>query len=216
MSEGVHEAPIGDRETLMFLPGAGGDTSLWRPVADGLSHRGPRRFFAWPGFGGAPPDPSLRGLDDLADRVVAEITGPVVLFAQSMGGLIALRATLASPQWVRALVLSVTSGGIDVRALGAVDWRAEFARNNPDAPRWFLDARDDLTDQLHQVRAPALLLWGDADPISPVAVGRRLAQLLPTSALVVVPGGTHDLVAERSDDVLPHIEGHLRGVRPVL
>jgi pimeloyl-ACP methyl ester carboxylesterase len=113
-------------------------------------------------------------------------------------------------------VLSVTSGGIDVGSLGAVDWRAEFARNNPGVPRWFLDARDDMTEQLHEVRAPALLLWGDADPISPVAVGRRLAQLLASSTLVVIPGGTHDLVAERTDDILPHIEQHLRAVRPVV
>jgi len=197
-------------ETLMFLPGAGGHTSLWRPVSDALSHRGPRRFFEWPGFAGAPVDPSVRGLDDLVDRVVAEITTPVVLFAQSMGGVIGLRAALARPGLVRALVLSVTSGGIDVRALGAVDWRGEFAKNNPSAPRWFLDARDDVTSQLHDVSAPVLLLWGDIDPISPVAVGRRLAQLLPKSALVVVPGGTHDLVAERADEVVPHIEQHLR------
>lgn len=202
--------------TLMFLPGAGGDTTLWRPVAAALSQYGPRRIFAWPGFGGEPCDPSVRGLDDLADRVVAEITGPVVLFAQSMGGLIALRAALTVPQRIRALVLSVTSGGIDVRSLGAVDWRAEFAMRNPDVPRWFLDADDDMTSQIPLVEAPTLLLWGDADPISPVAVGRRLAELLPNSALVVVPGGTHDLVAERASDVLPHIERHLRNARPVL
>ncbi len=200
----------------MFLPGAGGDTTLWRPVAEGLSHRGPRRFFAWPGFSGAPSDASVRGLDDLAHRVVAEITGPVVLFAQSMGGLIALRAALAVPQQVRALVLSVTSGGIDVGPLGAVDWRAEFAKSNPDVPRWFLDARDDMSERLREIRAPALLLWGDADPISPVAVGRRLAQLLPNSTLVVVPGGTHDLVRERADAVLPHVEQYLRALGPVL
>lgn len=152
----------------------------------------------------------------MVERVVAEITGPVVLFAQSMGGLVALRAALLVPELVRALVLSVTSGGIDVQALGAVDWRSEFARNNPDVPRWFLDANDDMTSQISSIEAPTLLLWGDADPISPVAVGRRLAQLLPNSTLLVVPGGTHDLVGERASDVLPHIEQHLRAARPVL
>ena len=195
----------------MFLPGAGGHTSVWRPVSEALSHHGPRRFFEWPGFAGAPADPSVHGLDDLVDRVLAEMTGPVVLFAHSMGGVIALRAALAKPRLVRALVLAVTSGGIDVRALGAADWRAEFARNNPSVPRWFLDARDDISAELHGVSAPTLLLWGDSDPISPVAVGRRLAQLLPKSTLVIVPGGTHDLVAERAGEVVPHIEQHLRG-----
>jgi len=210
----MDDEPNEDCETLMFLPGAGGDTTLWKPVADLLSHRGQRRFFSWPGFGGAPADPSVRGIDDLVARVVAEIAGPVVLFAQSMGGIIALRAALAVPELVRALVLSVTSGGIDVRALGAVDWRPEFEQRNPQLPRWFLDARDDMTSELHGIGAPALLLWGDADEISPIAVGRRLNQLLPRSSLVILPGGTHDLARERAREVAPHIERHLRRSLP--
>jgi poly(3-hydroxyoctanoate) depolymerase len=151
----------------------------------------------------------VRGLADLVTRVENEVTGPVVLFAQSMGGLIALRTAMARPERVRAMVLSVTSGGIDVRAMGGFDWRPQFEQRNPDAPRWFLDARDDLTSRLQEISAPVLLLWGDADPISPVAVGRRLQELLPRAELVVIPGGTHDLVSERASDVLPHIERFL-------
>jgi pimeloyl-ACP methyl ester carboxylesterase len=195
---------------LFFLPGASGNRQLWKPVADGLSHPGERVFLGWPGFGGMPSDPAVTGLSDLVSRVVEGMTGPTVLFAQSMGGVIALRATLQAPNQVRSLVLSVTSGGLDVRALGALDWRHDFAAQNPDLPRWFLDARDDLTPRLSEVTVPVLLLWGDADPISPVAVGERLAELLPNAELVVIPGGTHDLAAERASDVLPHIERHLR------
>jgi pimeloyl-ACP methyl ester carboxylesterase len=202
---------------LLFLPGAGGNTALWRPVSAGLSHTGRRHFFSWPGFAGAPPDPTVRGIDDLVARVVREISGPVVLFAQSMGGLVALRAALAVPHRIRALVLSVTSGGLDLAALGAVDWRPQFEQHNPHAPRWFLDARDDLAPQLAQIFAPVLLLWGDTDPISPVKVGQRLAQLLPDAELVVIPGGTHDLASERASEVLPHIERHLeRALRPAV
>lgn len=197
-------------ETLMFLPGASGNVKFWQPIADGLSHQGPRRFFGWPGFGDTPADASVRGLGDLVDRVVDRIDGNVVMFAQSMGGLIALRTALRAPSQIRALVLSVTSGGIPVEALGAHDWRPVFAKQNPRLPRWFLDARDDLTTELARIDIPTLLLWGDADPISPVAVGRRLAQLLPRARLVVLPGGTHDLASERADDVLPHIEQHLQ------
>ncbi len=195
--------------TLIFLPGASGNTALWRPVADGLSQAGPRRFIGWPGFGDTPADPKVKGLSDLVERVVAEIAGPVVLFAQSMGGVIALQAALRKPDSVRGLVLSVTSGGIDVGALGGFDWRPYFAQLNPGLPRWFLDEREDLTPRLRDVQAPALLLWGDADPISPVAVGRRLVELLPRAELVVVAGGTHDLASERADEILPHIERHL-------
>jgi len=44
-----------------------------------------------------------------------------------------------------------------------------------------------------------------------VAVGRRLAQLLPNAELVVLEGGTHDLVLDRADEVAPHIDRHLAG-----
>jgi len=197
-------------EQLFFLPGAAGDASLWQPVAARLSHRGPRELVTWPGFGGAPPDPTVGGLEDLAQRVLRRLTGPAILFAQSMGGIVALRVALSAPARVRALVLSVTSGGIDLTGLGAVDWRPEFARNNPDSPRWFLDARADLTSELQRIHLPTLLLWGDADPLSPPSIGQRLNALLPNAELAVIPGGTHDLVAERADEVLPHIERHLR------
>jgi pimeloyl-ACP methyl ester carboxylesterase len=197
-------------ETLMFLPGASGNRELWRRVSDGLSHPGPRVFWGWPGFGGMPSDPSVSGLSDLVDRVVAAISGPTVLFAQSMGGVIALRTALTVPDQIRALVLSVTSGGIDLASLGAVDWRTAMAAEDPTLPPWFVDARDDLTAELGRIEIPTLLLWGDNDPISPVAVGRRLAELLPRAELLVVPRGEHDLAHTRAADVLPHIERHLR------
>jgi GrpB-like predicted nucleotidyltransferase (UPF0157 family) len=199
-------------EKLLFLPGAAGDIRVWQPVAADLSHAGARQFMTWPGLGGVPPDEAITGLDDLVRRVSAAVTEPVVLFGQSMGGLIAVRVALSMPEKVRGLVLSVTSGGIDVGALGAVDWRPAFARENPGTPRWFLDARDDLSDELRRLELPTLLLWGDADPISPVAVGRRLAELLPAAELVVVAGGMHDLVQARAREVLPPIERYLQRV----
>jgi pimeloyl-ACP methyl ester carboxylesterase len=126
-----------------------------------------------------------------------------------MGGVIAVRAALERPALVRHLVLSVTSGGVDMAALGAADWRREHQQRNPTAPRWFVDEREDLTKRLPEVEIPVLLLWGDADPISPVAVGRRLAELFPRADLVVVPGGTHDLVLERAAEIAPRVEAHL-------
>ena len=196
-------------ESLIFLPGASGNTGIWKPVSDGLRHPARRIFTTWPGFGDAPPEPKVHGFDDLVDRVVQAISCPCDLLAQSMGGTIAIRAALQKPALVRHLVLSVTSGGIDLAALGARDWRPEYRALNPALPDWFLDEREDLTDRLGEIRCPVLLLWGDADPISPVAVGRRLAELFLNAELVVVPGGTHDLVAERAAEILPAIEHHL-------
>jgi pimeloyl-ACP methyl ester carboxylesterase len=71
-----------------------------------------------------PSEPGVDGVDDLVDLVVDSIVGPVDLLAQSMGGVIAIRAALERPALVRHLVLAVTSGGLDVSVLGAQDWRA--------------------------------------------------------------------------------------------
>src|SRR6185369_17550956 len=106
-------------DKLVFLPGAAGNTQFWKPVSDGLRHPGQREFFAWPGFGGVPPEPDVNGIDDLVKRVSASISGPVDLFAQSMGGKIAILAALQKPAMVKHMVLSVTSGGLDVASLGA-------------------------------------------------------------------------------------------------
>jgi poly(3-hydroxyoctanoate) depolymerase len=198
-----------DSEKLLFLPGASGNTLFWKPVADQLRHRGARRFLAWPGFGGVAPEHGVNGISDLVRRVVREITVPVALLAQSMGGIVAIQAALEKPDLVRHLVLSVTSGGIDTASLGAHDWRPTFLAENPGAPGWFLDAHADLTERLRGITIPVLLLWGDADPISPIAVGRRLAELFPRAELVVLKGGTHDFVLERATEVAPHIDRYL-------
>jgi pimeloyl-ACP methyl ester carboxylesterase len=194
---------------LIFLPGAAGNTAVWQPVSNGLRHPGRRKFISWPGFGGVPPEPGVSCLDDLIERVVANINGPVDLLAQSMGGTIAIRAALQRPGLVKHLVLSVTSGGLDVEAMGGVDWRPWYRQAFPELPDWFVRERTDLTAQLQELTMPTLLLWGDSDPISPVAVGTRLREMLPRATLVVIAGGTHDLVAERSSDVIPLIEAHL-------
>jgi len=197
-------------ETLLFLPGAAGNRQLWQPVSDGLRHPGRREFISWPGFGGVPPEPGVDGMDDLVARVGGAMTGPVDILAQSMGGTIAIRAALQKPALVRHLVLSVTSGGIDLASLGAADWRPEYRVHNPTLPDWFISERTDLTGRLQELTMPVLLLWGDSDPISPVAVGRRLAELLPRAELMIVKGGTHDLAFERASEIIPYIEKHLR------
>ena len=100
----------------LFLPGAGGSASFWRPVADRMGIEG--AFFSWPGLGHEAPDPDINGFDDLVAMVVEQIDGPVDIVAQSMGGVIAIRAALAKPQFIRRLVLAVTSGGLPLDELG--------------------------------------------------------------------------------------------------
>jgi pimeloyl-ACP methyl ester carboxylesterase len=164
---------------------------------------------AWPGLGAQPPRDDVTGIDDLVRLTLDAIDRPVALVAQSMGGIVATMATLARPALVQRLVLVATSGGVDVGRFGASDWRPEYRAAYPDATPWIFDARIDLTDRFPSIAAPALLLWGDADRVSPVSVGKHLATLLPRAELVVIAGGDHAFARDRAADVAPHIARHL-------
>ncbi|MBN3854110.1 MULTISPECIES: alpha/beta fold hydrolase [unclassified Paraburkholderia] len=196
---------------LLFLPGASGDPAFWQPLADHLEHTATRRFVTYPGFGGVPADPDVEHFEDLVRKVVQQIDQPTAIIAQSMGGVIAMRAALAKPALITHIVLAVTSGGIDTQALGAQDWRADFAAQNPQLPDWFLTLREDLSGELSYIQQPVMLLWGDNDPVSPLAVGERLLELLPNSELDVVNGGGHDLANAHARVLAPLVDEFLLG-----
>jgi pimeloyl-ACP methyl ester carboxylesterase len=155
------------------------------------------------------PDLAVRGWEDLLALVLGRIDRSTALIAQSMGGVLSLQAALDRPERISHLVLAVTSGVLPMAEHGAEDWREALHAAHPVLPDWFATAGEDLSDRLASLPIPTLLLWGDADPISPVAVGRRLASLLPQAHLVVLPAGTHDLAMERAAEVAPLIDRHL-------
>jgi pimeloyl-ACP methyl ester carboxylesterase len=201
--------PLQRPAQLLFLPGASGNTAFWQPVADRLRHTGDRLHLGWPGFGGMPPDPAVQGFGDLLELVLVRLERPTALIAQSMGGVLALQAALRCPERITHLVLAVTSGGLPMAGHGATDWRPAFCSAHPHLPTWFSTAHVDLSAQLPAVGIPTLLLWGDADPLSPVAVGQKLAARLPSARLVVLAGGGHDLALEQAAEVAPLIDHHL-------
>ena len=196
--------------SLVFLPGAGGSASFWRPVADRLQDLGRVHVFGYPGFGDVPADPGVTSLDDLYRWIVTRLPeGPSHVVAQSMGGVLAARLAAEQPERVAGLVLVATSGGVDVRRLGAAEWRDEYRASLPEVPSWFVDDRTDLTDQLAAIRAPTLLLWSDSDPISPPAVADFLAARIEGARLVTVRGGGHAFANERPEEVAAIIRAHL-------
>lgn len=48
-----------------------------------------------------------------------------------------------------------------------------------------------LVEEYPRIAVPTLLLWGREDPVVPLAVGRRLAELLPNATLHVLDGCGH-------------------------
>jgi len=200
---------VDTRPRLLFLPGASGDPDFWRPVADRLPQTCDTRLLAWPGLGSQPDDPAIRSFDDLTELAARALDRPCDILAQSMGGIVAIRLALRYPAKVRRLVLAATSGGLDVASLGGADWRPDYRRAFPRAAGWVLRDRPNHEAELGRIAQPTLLLWGDADPISPAAVGRRLASILPNATLAVVSGGDHLFVRDRPGEIIQAIAGHL-------
>jgi pimeloyl-ACP methyl ester carboxylesterase len=205
---GAHSRAMND---IFFLPGTGASPEFWKPVGERLPPQWSKHYFGWPGLSAQPPDPAINSYDDLVRLVEARLDGPVDLVAQSMGGLIAVRVALAHPSLVRRLVLTATSGGIDVSAFGASDWRADYRKAYPDAPAWITERHTETNLPVENIRCPTLLIWGDADPISPLAVGRHLAARLPDAKLHVIASNDHRFASTRADEVAPLIAAHLDG-----
>jgi pimeloyl-ACP methyl ester carboxylesterase len=200
---------VDETRKILFLPGASGAGAFWSPVAERLADQSQKTLLSWPGAGDQPHDPRVRGWEDLIEFAAVELDDQSDLIAQSMGGVVAIGLALRHPEKVRRLVLVATSGGIDVAGLGAADWRQDYRTEHPHAAPWVWQEQLDHSDAITGVSAPTLLLWGDADPISPVSIGQRLAELLPSSALHVLTAGTHSVAREYPDEVARLIVDHL-------
>ena len=195
---------------LVFFPGAGGRTEHLRPIGELLAQRRSVTLCQYPGLDGVDPDPSLRSLAHLQRHLLARLPERFDLVTMSMGGVLGLRIALERPQRIRKLVLLATSGGVDMAALGGLDWRENFVRVRPNTPSWFVEDRSDLSPLLGRIAQPTLLIYGDADLIAPVQVGAFLQQRLPDARLEVIAGATHDLELEFPDLIASFIEAHLR------
>jgi pimeloyl-ACP methyl ester carboxylesterase len=196
--------------SLLFLPGAGGRASFWAPVAERLTALGPRVLVAWPGFGDEPADPAIRSLDGLYGWLVARLPpGASHVVAQSLGGVLAVRLALEEPGRVASLVLCATSGGVDVAGMGGADWRPAYRAELPHVPGWFVHDRTDFTARLGRIRAPTLILHGDADPLCPPAVAAHLRERIPGARSLLVKGGTHSLARDRPDEAAEAVREHV-------
>ena len=197
---------------LVYLPGAGGTASFWKPVAERLVEigLGPAVRFGWPGFGDEPADDRIRSVADLVAWVRERMPpGPCDLIAQSMGGVVAALIALQHADRVRRLVLCTTSGGVDVASLGAVDWRPGYRAEMSHVPDWFVIDRTDITARLPTIQAPTLVLYGDQDPICTEGVARFLASRIPGARRACIRDGDHALAHDRADEVASLIRAHL-------
>jgi pimeloyl-ACP methyl ester carboxylesterase len=200
-------------QQIIYLPGASGNPDYWKSVSNNMVSPGEKVHLGWPGFDHVPADPRFQGISDLITMVTALIDKPTVLIAQSMGGIIALGAALQKLSLVTHIVLTATSAGIDLDNTVSDDWRPPFLLANPTLPTWFTDYHDDIKPQLAAMMMPTLLMWGDADAISPVQIAYIMQQILPNSTLKVITDGDHDIALTHPHQLAADIDAFLLNSR---
>src|SRR2546430_2328216 len=73
---------------------------------------------------------------------------------------------------------------------------------------------DGLAGRLDHIAAPTLVLWGEADRLIPITLGRALAAGIPRAAFLSVPGAGHAVQEEAPDEVNRLLIGFLKDGLP--
>jgi pimeloyl-ACP methyl ester carboxylesterase len=139
------------------------------------------------------------------------------LVGHSLGGAVVARLAARWPEKVDRLVLAAPAGPFERRRIVAYALPL-LATARHAKPRFLrllvtdaaragattllragreLVGDDTLAHDLHAIRAPTLLVWGDHDPLVPVERAEEYRQAIPDARLVVVRGAGHVAMSDR-------------------
>jgi fermentation-respiration switch protein FrsA (DUF1100 family) len=187
-------APAG-RPTVLFLHGNAGSIAerplrfqYYRKAGFGVL------YLSWRGYGGSTGQPSERGLmidaNAAYDWLMAKGVSPgsLVIVGESLGTGVAVQLAASRPVAALALEAPYTSM-VDVA-------RYHYGWLPVDL---LLRDRFESLDAITKVHAPLLIVHGDADPVVPFALGKRLFEAaVEPKRFVAVPGGTHGSIFEEA------------------
>lgn len=72
--------------------------------------------------------------------------------------------------------------------------------------RMIREREGDLTSEdLHKIKTPALLIWGEKDKVVPVSIGKRLHKDLSNSTFIALENTGHLVPEERPEEVFQYI-----------
>ncbi len=154
----------------------------------------------------------------------------------SMGGAIALRLAVKYPELVRKVVVFGTgysAGGFPpgfldgFKTLKAEDipaaFRQQYEKVAPDPKRWpalvekikglVNNARDLTPDDLKSIKAPVLVMVGDADIVRPEHAV-EMFRLIPNAKLGILPVSDHFAFVQRSDWIVAMTKAFLEAPMP--
>ena len=197
--------------TVLFLhgfPGSEKSLDVQRELMKrGIASVAPSFLGAW-GSGGTYRFTTLVPQARAALRAAARLdfVNPrrMAVYGFSMGGFAALNLAALEPA-LKAVVAVAPAGGPEIVGPGTRAFLSRLARalNAPPPRRLLADFRRAVTRfdpaaAVAEMRAPLLLVHGDADDTIPVAVSRRLASLAKGPVrLVIERGAEHDFLDRR-------------------
>jgi pimeloyl-ACP methyl ester carboxylesterase len=213
----IHYQVRGKGEPLVLVHGLAGSTAWWRRNVDMLSRHYTVYLVDLPGFGAMRQyrqQFSVAGaaewLNDLFDILNL---GRASLVGHSMGGLIAALFAARWPDRLTKLILAAPAIGLSqtavstfflplARQLVSVDPRfiPTLTRDTARAGLSTLlrAAREllhmNIEQELAQITAPCLLVWGQRDLLVPLALGRPLQAKIRHSRLCILPNAGHILM----------------------
>lgn len=187
-----------------------------------------------PGWGDTPgPRTGLHPADTagfLIEFAAALGVRRAVFIGHSLGAQAVVRVAERRPDLARGIVLVGPTGAPDrikllrqawglavetrrtsLAVIGAV--AREYIRTSPVRylGTWIRHGRDDLVARLPRVQCPALILAGDADPVSRPEFIELLRHRLPRARVERVSGGTHALPRGNAEEFNRIVIGFVRG-----
>jgi len=160
----------------------------------------------------------------------------IVLVGHSFGGRVAIKLVSKEPKLIKKLVLVDAAGFRNEKiqtklkilaaktakplfalpilkrlketaliAMGAKD----YVEAGPMRQIFMKTINEDLTDFMHEITIPTLLIWGEKDEETPLAYGEIMNRLIPDSKLVVLAGAGHFSFLDEPDHFVKLIHGLL-------
>jgi pimeloyl-ACP methyl ester carboxylesterase len=236
----LFETRRGAGAPVVLLHGLSGSSRWWDRNVEALAERYLVAAIDLVGFGkntrfaGLPQVlPSFQEVTALLARYLETFGEPVHLVGHSMGALLWIRLAAERPDLVRSLVLVDAAGmpftldprphlrplpkppfgGVRIaRVLLPDAWRAGPTSVAVATARvLFGDARD----WMHALDVPTLLVWGENDPLTPLAFGEAMQREIRGAKLVVLPRAAHVSMYDRPEEFNRVVGEFLAGVEPV-
>jgi pimeloyl-ACP methyl ester carboxylesterase len=171
-------------------------------------------------------EPSIEMYAEEVVHFIDYLPAPAVLIGHSMGGTVALSVALSNPDLIERLILAGTGcrlavsekilTGLETDYEATVEKILRYCFSRSVDPELFARARDEVRrvdphilradfhacnvfdgcNRLSEIKIPTLIICGDSDVMTPLALSQQLQTSISGARLQVVPGGSHMLMLE--------------------